>query len=90
MVWHDVRYTCVYIYEDKTGFTVLTLYVDDILFLSASKQGGFRLSAFSDANWDNTSDNDESTSSYIVMLANAPISFKVRLQGLTAQFTSAS
>ena len=28
---------CVYVYEDKTGFVVLTLYVDDILFLSASK-----------------------------------------------------
>ena len=27
----------VYVYEDETGFVVLTLYVDDILFLSASK-----------------------------------------------------
>ena len=29
--------SCVYVYEDETGFVVLTLYVNDILFLSASK-----------------------------------------------------
>ena len=51
------------------------------------KQGGFRLTAFSDANWGNDPDNGRSTSSYIVMLANAPISFKMGLQGLTAQST---
>ena len=28
---------CVYVYEDETGFVILTLYLDDILFLSASK-----------------------------------------------------
>ena len=28
---------CVYVYEDETDFVVLTLYVDDIMFLSASK-----------------------------------------------------
>ena len=28
---------CVYVYENKTGFAVLRLYVDDILFLSVSK-----------------------------------------------------
>ena len=28
---------CVYVYEDETGFVVLTLYVDDIMFLNASK-----------------------------------------------------
>ena len=28
---------CVYVYEDETGFIVLKLYVDDIIFLSASK-----------------------------------------------------
>ena len=27
---------CVYVYEDDAGFVVLTLYLDDILFLSAS------------------------------------------------------
>ena len=28
---------CVYVYEDETGFVVLTLYVNDIMFLSAGK-----------------------------------------------------
>ena len=28
---------CVYIYEDETGFVILTLHVDDILLLSTSK-----------------------------------------------------
>ena len=51
------------------------------------KQGGFRLAAFSDDNWGNNPDNGWSTSTYIVMLANALISFKVELQGLTAQST---
>ena len=51
------------------------------------KQGGFRLAAFSDANGANNPDNGRSTSTYIVMLDDAPISFKVRLQGLTAQST---
>ena len=51
------------------------------------KQGGFRLDAFSDANWGKNPDNGRSTLSYIVILANAPIRFKVRLQGLAAQST---
>ena len=51
------------------------------------KQGGFRLVAFTDPNWGNNPDKGRSTSSYIVMLPNAPISFKVGLQGLTAQST---
>ena len=51
------------------------------------KQGGFRFAAFSDANRGNNPDNARSTSPYTVMLANAPISFKVGLQGLTAQST---
>ena len=54
-------------------------------FFIAYKQGDFRVASFSDANWGNNPDNGWSTSSYIVMLANAPISFKVGLQGLTAQ-----
>ena len=28
---------CVYIHKNDTGFVILTLYMDDILFLSASK-----------------------------------------------------
>ena len=54
-------------------------------FFIAYKQGDFRVASFSDANWGNNPDNGWSTSSYIVMLANAPISFKVGLQELTAQ-----
>ena len=49
------------------------------------KQGSFTLAAFSDADWGKNLDHGRSTSSYIVMLVNAPISFKVALQGLTAQ-----
>ena len=45
------------------------------------------MTAFSDANWGNNPDNGKSMSSYVVSLANAPVSFKVGLQGLTAQST---
>ena len=54
-------------------------------FFIAYKQGDFRVASFSDANSGNNSGNGWSISSYIVMLANAPISFKVGLKGLTAQ-----
>ena len=56
-------------------------------FSIAYKKGGYQLAAFSHANWGNNPDNGRSTSSYIVMLDNAPISFKVGLQGLAAQST---
>ena len=58
-------------------------------FAITYKQGGFKLTAFSDANWGNNPDNGKSTSSYIAFLANAPVSFKVGLQGLTAKSTEA-
>ena len=51
------------------------------------KRGGFKLSAFSDANWGNNPDNGKSTSPYLVMLSKAPISFKSRIQSLTAVST---
>ena len=51
------------------------------------KQGGFRLAAFSNANWGNDPDNGRSTSLYIAMLVSAAMSFKVGLQRLTAQST---
>ena len=51
------------------------------------EQGGFRLAAFSGANWGNNPDSGRSTSSYAVILANASISFDVGLQRLTAQAT---
>ena len=51
------------------------------------KRSGFKLTTYTDANWGGNSDNAKSTSSYIVMIANGPISFKVGLQSLTAQST---
>ena len=51
------------------------------------KQGGFRLNAYSDANWGNNPDNGKSTSSYIMMMCNGPVSFKVGMQGLTTRST---
>ena len=51
------------------------------------KRGDFKLTAFSDANWGNNPDNGKSTSSYIAFLSDGPVSFKVGLQGLTAQST---
>ena len=51
------------------------------------KRGGFKLSAFSDANWGNNPDNGKSTSAYLVMLSKASISFKSGIQSLTAMST---
>ena len=51
------------------------------------KQGGFKLTTFSSANWGTNPDSGKSTSSYIIMLSNGPISFKVGIQELTAHFT---
>eukprot|EP00903_Cladosiphon_okamuranus_P005795 g5742.t1 len=48
------------------------------------KKGGFKLAAFSDSNWANNPDNGKSTSCYLMMLGNAPMSFKSGLQGPTA------
>ena len=56
-----------------------------IYFSITYKEGDVWLAAFSDANWGNNADNGRSRSSYIVMLANAPIIYKGGLQGLTAQ-----
>ena len=51
------------------------------------KRGGFKLSAFSDANWGNNPDNGKSTSAYLVIMSKAPISFKSEIQILTAMST---
>ena len=56
-------------------------------FSIAYRQKGFNLAAFSNANWGENPDNGKFTSSYIIMLSNGPISFKVGIQGLTAQLT---
>ena len=50
-------------------------------FAITYKRGGFKLTAFSDANWGNNPDNGKSTSSYIAFLSDGPVSFKVGLQG---------
>ena len=54
-------------------------------FTITYKPGSVKLTAFLDANLGNNSDNGKSTFSYLVFLTDAPISFKVGLQGLTAQ-----
>ena len=56
-------------------------------FAITYKRVDFKLTAFSDANWGNNPDNEKSTSSYIAFLSDGPVSFKVGLQGLTAQPT---
>ena len=47
------------------------------------KRGGLYPTAFSDANWGNNPNNDRSMSSYLMMMAKAPISFKAGLQTMT-------
>ena len=56
-------------------------------FVITYKRGGFKLTPFSDANWGNNPDSGKSISSHIAFLSDGRVSFKVRLQGLTAQLT---
>ena len=71
-----------------TAMHLLRYLAESTDFSITYKQGSFQVAAFSDTNWGNSPDNDSrSASSYIVTLANAPIIFKVGLQGLTAQST---
>ena len=56
-------------------------------FAITYKRGGLKLTAFSDANWGKNPDNGKSISSCIAFLSDDPVSFKVGLQGLTAQST---
>lgn len=60
---------------------------EPVHFLITYKRGGFKLPAYSEANWGNNRDNGKSTSSYIIMLTNDPINFYGGLQSLTAQST---
>ena len=55
------------------------------IFVIIYKQGKFRLTMFSNAKWCNNPDNGKATSSYVAFLSDGPVSFKVGLQGLTAQ-----
>ena len=56
-------------------------------FIITHKKGGLRLTAFPDSNCGNNEDNGKSVSSYIMMMAKAPVSFKSGLQSLTAMST---
>ena len=66
---------------------ILRYLAGSVNFPITYKRGGFKLTTYTDANWGGNPDKGKSTSSYIVMLANGPISFKVGLQSLTAQST---
>ena len=66
---------------------VLRYWAGSVNFPITYKRGGFKLTTYTDANWGGNPNNGKSTSSYIVMLANGPISFKVGLQSLSAQST---
>ena len=48
------------------------------------KKDGFKLADFSDSNWAKNPDNEISTTSYLMLIANAPVSFKPNQQSLTA------
>ena len=58
---------------------VLRYLAGSVNFSITYKRGGFKPTTYTDAEWGGNPDNGESTSSYIVMLANGPISFKVGL-----------
>ena len=51
------------------------------------KKGGLRLTAFADSNKGKNLDGGNSMSSYIIMMAKAPVCFKSGLQSLTAMST---
>ena len=70
-----------------TAKHVLCYLASSINYDITHKEGGFTLTAFSDANWANNLENVKSLSSYIMMMSNGPVSFKVGLQGITAQST---
>ena len=56
-------------------------------FVITYKKGGFKLTAFSDAIWDNNPDNGKSVSSSIGFRSITPVSFEVGRQGPIAQST---
>ena len=66
---------------------VLRYLAGSVNFPITFKRSGFKLTTYTDANCGGNPDNGKSTSSYIVMHANGPISFKVGLQSPTAQST---
>ena len=54
----------------------------NIDFNITRKQGGFKLTAFSDAKWSNDPENGRATSSYDILMCNGPVSFIVACNGL--------
>ncbi|CAM9353948.1 unnamed protein product, partial [Ascophyllum nodosum] len=52
---------------------------------ASARSSGFKLTTYTDTNWGGNPDKGKSTSSYIGILTNGPLSFKVNLQSLTAQ-----
>ena len=46
------------------------------------KKGGFKLTAFLDANWGNNPDNGKTTSCYLIMMSRASVGFKTGIQSL--------
>ena len=66
----------------------LLLYLIGSVNLSVTyKRGGSKLAVYSNVNWGSNLDNSKSTSLFIVMLTDGPLSFKVSLQSLTTQPT---
>ena len=61
----------------RASKNVLRYFACAIDFVITYKKRGFKLTAFSDANWGNNPDNGKSTSSYVVMMRNGPVSVKV-------------
>ena len=70
-----------------TAKHLLRYLAGSIDFSITYKQEGFKPAAVSNANWGENPDNRKSTSSYIIMLSNGPITFKVGIQGLILQST---
>ena len=58
-----------------------------IYFNITHEKERLKLTAFSDANWVNIPDYGKSTASYVMIMFNGPVSFKVGMQGLTTQLT---
>lgn len=52
------------------------------------KQGGFKVSGFSDANWGSSPDNRKSTSAYLIMMYQAAVGFDSRIHSLAAMSTT--
>ena len=56
-----------------------------VVFPIIYKQGGFEVATYIDAKWEANSENVSSPSSYIMMVANEPTSFKGGLESNTAK-----